>query len=150
MSKIEFLGACQTVTGSKFIISNNTHKILLDCGMFQGYKDESYLKNKEVGDNTPTVDYCLLSHAHIDHSGMLPSLVKGGFKGKIYSTPPTRELCTHMLRDSVAVFTKELSIINKMLKKKKIKTEVSPLYDINDVIECLDQFVPVRYDDTIT
>jgi len=151
MPKIEFYGACETVTGSKFIISNNDTKILLDCGMYQGRKDDAYLQNKEFVENIPYVDHCILSHAHIDHSGMLPPLVtNSGFIGRIYSTYPTLDLCRHMLKDSVAVFTKELPIISKMLKKRKIHTYVEPLYTIEDVDNCISRFTPINYGEEVT
>jgi len=145
MSKIEFRGACSEVTGSKMIISNNTTKVLLDCGMFQGKKIESYVKNREFKDNIPDVDYCILSHAHIDHSGLLPSLVSGGYNGKIYSTPATNDLCKYMLADSVSVFSKEIQLIRKMLKRAKIHIQADPIYDIDDVSKCMDRFVSVDY-----
>jgi len=149
MPKIEFYGACETVTGSKFIISNNDTRVMLDCGMYQGHKDEAYLKNKNFSEDIPRVDHCILSHAHIDHSGMLPVLTRSSFTGKIYSTHPTLELCKHMLKDSVAVFTKELSIIAKMLKKKKIHTIVEPLYTTDDVDFCMTRFKPINYGKTV-
>jgi len=146
MAYLEFLGACETVTGSKFIVSNSKKKILLDCGMVQGHKDDAYLENLEFSKNTPDVDYCILSHSHIDHSGMLPSLVKNGYTGPIYSTPATRDLCSHMLRDSVAVFTKELPVINRMLKKKKKHIQTSLLYTTDDVANCMEHFKTIPYD----
>ena len=145
MSKIEFRGACSEVTGSKMIISNNDTKVLLDCGMFQGKKVESYIKNRDFKYDIPDVDYCILSHAHIDHSGLLPSLVAGGYDGKIYSTPATKDLCKHMLADSVSVFTKEIPVIRKMLKRAKIHTQADPIYDIDDVAHCMDRFTAIDY-----
>lgn len=146
MSNIMFLGACNEVTGSKMIVESNNKKVMLDCGMVQGKKDYAYLKNKYFDEDTPRVDNCILSHSHIDHSGMLPSLVKHGFTGNIYSTPATRDLCNHMLKDSVTVFTKELPIISKLLRKKKIKEHVEPLYSIEDVESCMYKFKTVDYD----
>lgn len=150
MPKIEFYGACETVTGSKFIVSNNDTKVLLDCGMYQGRKDDAYLQNKEFSEDVPYVDHCVLSHAHIDHSGMLPSLVTNStFTGKIYSTHPTFDLCKHMLKDSVAVFTKELPVISKMLRKRKIHTLVEALYTIDDVDSCISRFSPIDYEEDV-
>lgn len=147
MPNIEFLGAVNTVTGSKMVITNDSKRVMLDCGMYQGRKDDAYLRNKYFGEDTPSVDNCILSHAHIDHSGMLPVLVNKGLAGRIYSTPPTRDLCRHMLKDSVAVFTKELPIISKLLKKRKINEQVHPLYSIDDVDECIGRFSTVDYDE---
>jgi len=145
MPKIEFRGACSEVTGSKMIISDNDTKVLLDCGMFQGKKVDSYIKNRDFKDDIPDVDFCILSHAHIDHSGLLPSLTAGGYSGPIYSTPATKELCKHMLADSVSVFSKEIPIIRKMLKRAKIHTQADPIYDIDDVAHCMDKFIPIDY-----
>jgi len=146
MPKIEFFGAVNTVTGSKFVVSNDNSSVLVDCGMFQGNKADAYLKNRDFDKSQMNPDYCILSHSHIDHSGMLPSLVKRGYAGKVYSTPATMDLCTHMLRDSVEVFTKELPIIRKIFKKNGIKEVVSPIYGIEDVEHCMNQFFPVDFE----
>jgi len=150
MSSIKFLGAVNEVTGSKFIITSDRYKAMFDCGMYQGSKDEAYVKNRHFDGDTPHVNDVVLSHAHIDHSGMLPSLVKNGFTGKIYSTPPTRELCDHMLKDSVNVFTNELPVINKMLRKKNSSIPVTPLYSLEDVEACMERFKTVAYDKIFT
>ena len=149
MSNIEFHGAVNTVTGSKFIVSTDKERVLVDCGMYQGDKAESYLKNKNFKEDMPYVTDCILSHSHIDHSGLLPSLVQGGFAGNIYSTPATYDLCRHMLKDSVAVFTKELPIISKILRKKRIKETVEALYSVDDVDECLNRFITSDYGETV-
>ena len=145
MSKIEFQGACSEVTGSKMIISNHNTRILLDCGMFQGKKLDSYIKNIDFKHNIPNIDYCILSHAHIDHSGLLPSLVAEGYNGNIYTTHATKDLCKYMLRDSVSVFTKEIPLIHKMLKRAKIHIQADPIYDIDDVEKCIGRFKSVDY-----
>lgn len=150
MSTIEFHGAVNTVTGSKFIVSNKDAKVLVDCGMYQGYKDEAYLQNKYFNEDTPIVTDCILSHAHIDHSGLLPVLVKKSFVGNIHSTHATRDLCRYMLPDSVNVFDKELPIIKKILRKKRINERVEPLYDHDDVKMCMDRFITHDYDEMVT
>lgn len=150
MSNISFYGAVNEVTGSKFIVTSDRYKAMFDCGAWQGSKDEAYVKNRHFDENAPTVDDVVLSHAHIDHSGMLPSLVKNGFHGTIYATPPTRDLCNHMLKDSVNVFTKELPVINKMLRKKNSKIPVTPLYTIDDVEACMGRFKTVGYEKVFT
>ena len=147
MSNIEFHGAVNEVTGSKFIVSDGKYKVMFDCGMHQGYKDIAYIKNKHFDENIPEVDDCVLSHAHIDHSGMLPSMVKNGYKGRIYATPPTRDLCRHMLKDSVNVFTKELPIISKILKKNRCKEQVYQLYEESHVDETISRFVQYKYNE---
>src|SRR3954454_4403752 len=102
--QITFHGAAQTVTGSKHLLSLiNGTKILLDCGLFQGQGKESDVLNKHFGFNPAEIDYVILSHAHIDHSGLLPLLVKQGFKGKIICTPATRDLCKVLLLDSAHI-----------------------------------------------
>ncbi|HOH83778.1 MAG TPA: MBL fold metallo-hydrolase, partial [Bacteroidales bacterium] len=99
--KITFHGAAKEVTGSKHLITTNDgKKILLDCGMFQGKGLETDQENRALGFNPPDIDYVILSHAHIDHSGLLPYLVKNGFEGMIISTHATRDLCAVMLQDS--------------------------------------------------
>jgi len=98
--KIEFSGAAQEVTGSKHLLHINGQKILLDCGLFQGHRVQSIEANMKFPFEAAEIDAVVLSHAHIDHSGALPILVKNGFTGPIYCTHATRDLCTIMLRDS--------------------------------------------------
>ena len=145
MATIEFIGACGEVTGSKIIIESNGKKLLLDCGMVQGRKDIAYLQNKEFSENIPCVDNVCISHSHIDHSGLLPSLTKN-FSGKIYTTQSTKELCSNMLKDSVTVFTREIPVIKSMLARKNIHTTIEPLYTEQDVDTCLSYFKTQPYD----
>ena len=99
--KIAFHGAARTVTGSKHLLTlKNGKKILLDCGMFQGMGKETDAFNREFGFDPAEVDVMILSHAHIDHCGLIPKLVKDGFSGKIFCTPATRELAKILLEDS--------------------------------------------------
>src|SRR5690606_22551019 len=98
---ITFYGGARTVTGSKHLITlDNGKRILLDCGMFQGLGAKGKKMNRDFGFKPESVDYVILSHAHIDHSGLLPRLVSQGYKGIIYCTPQTRELCALILEDS--------------------------------------------------
>lgn len=136
----------EDVTGSNILITSRNKSYQLDCGMVQGYKDISYLKNKEYYDNCFIPDYMILSHAHIDHSGNLPVLTKKGYTGKIYATPASTDLCRHMLKDSAKVASKEIPIISKTLRKHKNKTKVFPLYTEEDVEYCMKQFENVDYD----
>src|SRR5690348_16964630 len=102
--KISFHGAARTVTGSKHLISlDNGKNILLDCGMFQGMGSETDRLNEDFGFNAADINYVLLSHAHIDHSGLLPKLVNEGFKGKIFCTAATRDLAVLLLEDSANI-----------------------------------------------
>src|SRR3990167_4395478 len=114
--KITFHGAAREVTGSRHLLEANGKRILLDCGMFQGKRSEAYAKNSEFGFDASSIDAVVLSHAHIDHSGMLPRLVKLGFHGPIYLTAATGDLCSHMLMDSAFIQTREYEYLRK--KKK--------------------------------
>ncbi|MEY3541706.1 MAG: hypothetical protein RLZZ204_518, partial [Bacteroidota bacterium] len=112
--KISFHGAARCVTGSKHLLTLvNGKKILLDCGMFQGMGKETDSLNRHWGFEPREVDVLVLSHAHIDHSGLIPKLVKDGFKGKIYATPATRELTAVLLEDSAGIQEDEIKYINK-------------------------------------
>src|SRR5476649_912400 len=112
--KIAFHGAARTVTGSKHLITlNSGTKILLDCGMFQGLGKETDNLNMTLGFDAATVNYLLLSHAHIDHSGLVPKLVKEGFKGKICCTPATKDLTAILLEDSAEIQRDDTKFINK-------------------------------------
>ena len=111
--KIAFHGAARVVTGSKHLLSlNNGKKYLLDCGMFQGLGSETDVLNREWGFSPAEVDYLILSHAHIDHSGLIPKLVKDGFKGKVFCTPATKELSTALLEDSANIQQEDIKFHN--------------------------------------
>ena len=112
--KISFHGAARTVTGSKHIVQlEDGRQILLDCGMFQGLGWETDKLNNHFGFNPEKIEVVILSHAHIDHSGLLPRLVKEGYKGRIISTPATRDLSEILLYDSAEIQTYEIEFINK-------------------------------------
>ena len=107
--KIKFIGATREVTGSKhLIITDSGKKILLDCGMFQGKGMETDAANRNLGFEPSEIDYVLVSHAHIDHTGLIPYIYKNGFNGKVICTPATKDLCSIMLPDSG--FIQELDI----------------------------------------
>ena len=124
--KIAFHGAAKTVTGSKHLITleNNT-KILLDCGMFQGMGSQTDELNQHFGFNPATINYLFLSHAHIDHSGLIPKLVKEGFTGKIYSTPATKDLTEILLHDSAEIQGYEVEYINRKRASNRFATHRS-------------------------
>jgi metallo-beta-lactamase family protein len=132
--KIHFDGAAQTVTGSQHLLEVNGSCILLDCGLYQGKREESYYRNRHFPFDPARVDAVLLSHAHIDHSGNLPNLVKNGFSGPIYATPGTVSLAEIMLRDSAHIHESDAGYLNKKLVKKG-KPPIEPLYTIPDA-EC--------------
>src|SRR6478609_7249359 len=112
--KISFHGAARTVTGSKHLITlNSGKKILLDCGMFQGLGRDTFLLNSNFGFEAASVDYLLLSHAHIDHSGLIPKLVREGFTGKIFCTPATKDLSAILMADSAGIQENDVKFENK-------------------------------------
>ncbi len=98
--KLSFHGAARTTTGSMHLVETGTQRILLDCGLYQGHRDEAFQRNSNLPFDPKTINTALLSHAHIDHSGNLPTLVRNGFVGEINCTTATRDLVTLMLRDS--------------------------------------------------
>lgn len=131
--KISFYGAAQTVTGSKHLLTlDSGKKILLDCGLFQGMGDETRQLNTTFGFDAATIDALILSHAHIDHSGNIPNLVKQGFRGKIYATDATIDLCNIMLADSAHIHEQDVRFVNKR-RSKHGRPLLKPLYTIDDV-----------------
>ncbi len=146
--KIQFWGAAREVTGSRHLLKVNGKNILLDCGLFQGRRIEADEKNKNFGFDPKEIDAVILSHAHIDHCGALPLLVKNGFKGPIYSTFATRDLCNYMLLDSAFIQQKDAEYMMKKMsrKKKASQAAVEPLYDIEDAKETLEHFYGVGYE----
>ncbi len=142
--KLEFYGAAQSVTGSMHLISTNGKKILLDCGLFQGHRNETISRNKNFPFNPAEIDAVVLSHAHIDHSGNLPNLVKSGFQGTIYSTFATRDLCSIMLLDSAYIQEKDAEFLNKKHKKNNTPL-IEPLYKPQDVLNTLGFFQSFPY-----
>jgi len=147
--KIEFYGAARTVTGAQFIIRVNGKSILLDCGQFQGRRQESYEKNKNFLFAPEKIDSLILSHAHVDHSGNIPTLVKNGFTGSIYATQPTVELCKIMLKDCAYLQQRDIEWVNK-IKAKKNEPLFKPIYTIEDVEASLDLFVGIDYNKRFT
>jgi metallo-beta-lactamase family protein len=149
--QIEFVGAAQTVTGSKHVVRTKHATVLLDCGMFQGRRKESIAKNQHLGVNPRELDAVILSHAHIDHSGALPLLVKQGFEGPIYTTPATRDLCAVMLADAAMIQANDARYINKAIEREEADMDpVEPLYDADDVVRVLERMVAVPYRRTVS
>ncbi|MEK7672286.1 MAG: MBL fold metallo-hydrolase [Patescibacteria group bacterium] len=143
--KIKFAGAAGEVTGSKHLLTINGKKILLDCGMFQGKRKESDEKNLHLKFDPKEVDCVILSHAHMDHSGDLPVLVKQGFKGPIYCTHATRDLTNFMLADSAFIQESEVKWLKKKKKNKDVE-KLEPLYTLADAEETLKMFQSVNYE----
>jgi metallo-beta-lactamase family protein len=143
---IDFVGAAQTVTGSKHVIRTKHSSVLLDCGMVQGRRRESNEANRNLGVNPASLDAVILSHAHIDHSGALPLLIKQGYEGPIYTTPATRDLCAVMLEDAAMIQAADARYINKAIDRDHVDMErVEPLYDQEDVLRLLQQMIAIPY-----
>jgi metallo-beta-lactamase family protein len=148
--KITFHGAAQTVTGSKHLISlTNGKKYLLDCGMFQGMGKDTDGMNRQWGFDPRDVTHLILSHAHIDHSGLIPKLVKDGFSGNIFCTPATKDLTGALLDDSAGIQENEAKYENKRRVQEGLPY-VKPLYDTQDAFTAMDSFVTVEYDTWFT
>ena len=143
--KIKFIGSAREVTGSKHLITlDNGKKILLDCGMFQGKGMETDSSNRNLGFDPKEIDHIILTHAHIDHSGLIPYVYKLGFRGSVICTNATRDLCAIMLADSGHI--QELDV--KWFNKKQIKRglePVEPIYTTDDAKMCMELFIGIAY-----
>ena len=144
--KIHFNGAARTVTGSQHLIEVNNHKLLLDCGLFQGKRAEAYEKNRHFSFNPDELDAVLLSHAHIDHSGNLPNLAKIGYTGPIYATYPTATLGEIMLMDSAHIHEYDAEYINKK-RARHGEPPIEPLYNRADAAMAIELYYPVHYNE---
>jgi len=143
--KLKFIGATETVTGSKHLILTEKGKqFLLDCGLYQGLGKETDTLNRHLGVNPAHIEAVILSHAHIDHSGNLPLLMKNGFMGKIYCTPATYDACEILLLDSAHIHESDIRYINKRRLKKGFDP-LKPLYTTKDAEECMKRFRPLPY-----
>jgi len=148
--KIAFHGAARTVTGSKHLLTlKKGTQLLFDCGMFQGMGQETDQLNATFGFEASQVNYLLLSHAHIDHSGLIPKLVKEGFKGKIYCTPATKDLAAILLEDSAEIQRDDIRFINKK-RAKQGKPPIEPLYTPDNAQAALPLFETVAYNTWFT
>lgn len=145
--KIKFCGAVREVTGSKHLVTTESGvKILLDCGMYQGKGKETDSSNRNLGFEPSELDYVLLSHAHIDHSGLVPYLYTLGFEGKVIGTNATRSLLSLMLPDSGYIQEHDIKWYNKKLTKKGLPP-VKPLYTHEDAVRCIKRIKGVNYDE---
>jgi metallo-beta-lactamase family protein len=148
--KIAFHGAARTVTGSKHLLTLKSGRtILFDCGMFQGMGKETDTLNRHFGFDAARVDYLILSHAHIDHSGLIPKLVKDGFTGRIFATPATRDLAAIMLEDSAGIQQSDIKFINKQ-RAAAGQIYLEPLYTEEDVAKAMALFEVVDYGEWFT
>jgi metallo-beta-lactamase family protein len=147
--KVKFLGAAISVTGSCHLITTDKYKILLDCGQFQGSDELEQLNREPLGFNPSEIDFVILSHAHIDHSGRIPLLTKHGFRGKIFCTDATADLVSIMLRDSAYIHKKEAEWHNRKAERSN-RPLIDPLYTAEDVEEALEYLNPALYNQLIT
>lgn len=146
--KITFLGATKTVTGSNFLVEAAGKKFLVDCGMYQGKAQDEWENSAPFAYNPAEIDFMLLTHAHIDHSGRIPKLYKNGFKNKIYATKATCDLCAIMLPDSGHIQEMEVEWKNRKRLRKGLPPQ-PPLYTAQEAMDCLGIFEPVKYDQII-
>ena len=146
--KISFLGAAKTVTGSNFLLEGAGKKILVDCGLYQGKALEERENYEEFAYNVQDIDFMLLTHAHIDHSGRIPKLYKEGYRNPVIATKATCDLCAIMLPDSGHIQEMENEWQNRK-RKRSGKKEIPPLYTAEEAQKCLEIFKPVKYDEII-
>ena len=147
--RITFLGAARGVTGSCHMIEACGKTFLVDCGLFQGTMEEQ-LKNYDDFDfNVSDIDFVILTHAHIDHSGKIPKLYKDGFRKTVYATKATADLCTVMLPDSGHIQEKEIEWVNRK-RMRAGKKALPPMYTVQDAIDCCKLFKGIDYGEYIT
>ncbi len=144
--KITFWGAARTVTGSMHHLHVNGRNYLLDCGLYQGRRKDAENRNRDLPFPARSIDAVVLSHAHIDHSGNLPTLVRNGFDGPIYTTPPTIDLCGAMLLDTAHIQESDAKFVNKRSERRhRVQEAVQPLYTMEDAEKTLPLLRPVKY-----
>ncbi|MCC6140734.1 MAG: MBL fold metallo-hydrolase [Nitrospira sp.] len=146
--KLSFYGAARSVTGSRHLLETSSCRLLLDCGMFQGRREEAAVQNRDLGFDPKALSAVLLSHAHIDHSGALPMLVKQRFSGKVHLTRPTADLAAVMLQDAARIQENDCRYVNKQ-ERRRGKKCAQPLFDSDDVEAIGRRFVGARYHDGI-
>jgi metallo-beta-lactamase family protein len=143
--QVQFWGAARTVTGSMHLVEVGSKKILLDCGLYQGRRKDAFHRNRDFPFDGKEIDAVILSHAHIDHSGNLPTLVRSGFRGPIFATSATRDLAVYLLLDSAKIQTSDLKYVNKRRKRQKKKL-FDPLFEQKDAVKAISQFQTIDYD----
>ena len=146
--RLEFLGAARTVTGSCYLLETNDHNFLIDCGMFQGARRIRDLNYEEFPFAPADIDFVLLTHAHIDHCGLLPKLVSGGFRGNIYATKATCELVEIMLPDSAHIQESDAQIMNRKGQRRGDEP-ITPLYSLDDAKDTINHLVAINYGEPI-
>jgi metallo-beta-lactamase family protein len=143
--RLHFMGAAQTVTGSAHLLEVNGHRLLMDCGLFQGPRKEAIKRNSEFGFEIDKLDSVLLSHAHIDHSGKLPNLVKQGYSGPIHAQNATAHLSELMLQDSGHIQESSVRHVNRR-RAKRGEAPIEPLYTMEDAQQTIELFVEQNYE----
>jgi metallo-beta-lactamase family protein len=138
-------GAAGEVTGSKHVIEIDGHRLLVDCGAFQGKREEADAKNRRLLERPDLIEASVLTHGHYDHCGLYPLLVKRGFAGSVFSTPATRDLANLIMMDSAAIQSRDAEYLSKQAAKKGEKFTWQPLYQEKDVIEAISRFITVSY-----
>lgn len=146
--KIKFCGAAKIVTGSCHYIQTNNKHILIDCGMYQGNKETIKMNYLPFKFDPKKIDYLILTHAHIDHSGLIPKLINDGFRGKILCTPPTKELAKHLLADSGALHEMEEKWKNRRLLRRGLPPR-EPLYTKREALDSIKYFKTYKYNEEI-
>ena len=144
MAELLFHGAAEEVTGSMHMVRADGRWVALDCGLYHGRRSETEAKNREWPVDPSEISAVILSHAHIDHSGRLPRLVRDGFTGPIYCTPATRDLCAIMLPDSAFIQQEDVYYVNKKRRRQGLEA-VEPLYDHTDAVAAVSQMQGVSY-----
>ncbi len=148
--RIRFLGAARTVTGSQYLLETGGRSLLVDCGMYQGHDQVGLASLQRFQFDPARLDYVLLTHAHIDHCGLIPRLWKLGFRGRIYATGATVDLCRVMLADSAKIQEEDAAFeLRKWRKGQQATPPPVPLYTIEDATAVIEHFVPVRYDEDV-
>lgn len=142
---VEFYGASEGVTGSLHRVHVNDADVLLDCGLFQGHRADANRLNRELPRWAPEAECLVLSHAHLDHSGNTPSLVKAGFKGNVFCTPPTRDLCSVMFRDSAMIQRQDARYLNKKLQRSGSEELIEPLYTAEEAESAVQRMLSIPY-----
>jgi metallo-beta-lactamase family protein len=144
--KVRFLGAAQEVTGSMHLVECAAGRLLIDCGMYQGRREDARRRNAHLPAAAVGADAVVLTHAHIDHSGSLPTLVKSGFRGKIFTTTATRDLAGYLLRDSARIQVQDAEYLNRKFGDDPGWQQVQPTYDEDDAVAAIARFAGVGYD----
>ena len=141
---VKFCGAARTVTGSMHLVSADRFNVLLDCGLFHGRRDDFYAVNSEFAFNLNSLNACVITHAHIDHCGNLPTLIKKGYRSHIFATPPTKELCNYMLPDSGYVQEEDTRYVNKINRRRGVPLR-TPLYTKKEAHKALKYIRSLQY-----